>query len=219
MNLRRDQILDAARELISERGYENLTMRMLAQSAGVTVPTIYNLIGNKEAVLGATIHDGTVRFWQNAELSDDPLTIIETIVSELLHRPEYYQPVLRVLLNGGASTEMAELDGLFLKHLQDTLASMSERGALESWVDAEILGERMLSNLYGAISEWVSGRLSDEALPTAAGYDAAIALAGLTSEKARKTFRSRARKLQKGAIVSERAKARKKLRSSARKRA
>ena len=53
MKRRRDRILDAARELISDQGYEHLTMRTLAEASGVTVPTIYNLIGNKDAVLGA----------------------------------------------------------------------------------------------------------------------------------------------------------------------
>ena len=58
MNRRRDRILEAARELISKHGSGHLTMRSLAEASGVTVPTIYNLIGNKDAVLGATIHPG-----------------------------------------------------------------------------------------------------------------------------------------------------------------
>lgn len=204
MTRRRDRILDAARELIADQGYENLTMRALAQASGVTVPTIYNLIGNKEAVLGATIHEGTLRFWETAELSDDPLSIIERNISELLQQPLYYRPVLRVLLNGGASAEMAELDALFLKHLQDTIDSMESRGELEPWVDSAILAERILSTLYGATSEWVTGRLSDTALPLAAGYDACIALAGVTKGATREGFQTRARSYQKIEIASER---------------
>ena len=204
MSRRRERILEAARELIARDGYENLTMRSLAQASGVTVPTIYNLIGNKEAVLGATIHEGTIRFWEGVQVGEDPLPILDRIITELLNQPAYYRPVLRILLNGGASSEMAELDGLFLKHVQDTVAGMSERGELEPWVDSAILGERLLSNLYGSTSEWVTGRLSDEALPVAASYDANLTLASVTTGERRKTFLENAARAQKGPIESER---------------
>ena len=48
---RRARILEAARGLIETRGYAALTMRDLAGASGVTVSTLYNLIGNKQAVL------------------------------------------------------------------------------------------------------------------------------------------------------------------------
>src|SRR5437764_464693 len=48
---RRGRILAAARELIAERGYDGLTMRDLAQASRVSVPTLYNLFGGKQAIL------------------------------------------------------------------------------------------------------------------------------------------------------------------------
>ncbi|MGH9362599.1 MAG: TetR/AcrR family transcriptional regulator, partial [Thermoanaerobaculia bacterium] len=48
---RRARILAAARELIAERGYEGLTMRDLAHASRVSVPTLYNLFGGKQAIL------------------------------------------------------------------------------------------------------------------------------------------------------------------------
>jgi AcrR family transcriptional regulator len=197
MNRRRDRILEAARKLIGQRGYEQLTMRALAKAAGVTVPTIYSLIGNKDAVLGATIHDGTVHFWANARPSTNPVTVLEGIVAELLRQPSYYRPVLRVLTNGGASEAMEELDVLFLRNLTAVLESLSKRGELEPWIDCGVLAERMLSNLYGVASEWATGLLSDEALPLAASFDASIALAGVATEKSRRRFQNRARRIQK----------------------
>jgi AcrR family transcriptional regulator len=197
MNRRRDRILGAARKLIGQRGYEQLTMRALANAAGVTVPTIYNLIGNKDAVLGATIHDGTARFWANTRPSTNPVTVLEGIVAELLTQPSYYRPVLRVLTNGGASEAMEELDALFVRNLTAVLESLSKRGELEPWIDCGVFAERMLSNLYGVTSEWSTGLLSDEALPLAASFDANIALAGVATEKSRRRFQNRARRIQK----------------------
>jgi len=37
--------------MLVEGGYDGLTTRGLAEAAGVTVPTIYNLIGSKDDVL------------------------------------------------------------------------------------------------------------------------------------------------------------------------
>ena len=48
---RRDRILSRAQELISQKGFEGLSIRVLAARAEVSTPTIYNLVGNKEDIL------------------------------------------------------------------------------------------------------------------------------------------------------------------------
>lgn len=204
MNRRRDRILAAARKLISKQGYGNLTMRALAEAADITVPTIYNLIGNKDAVVGATIHEGTARFFESVGSSANPVAILEKNVTELLSQSAYYRPLLRALLHGEAREAMAEIDALYLEHLHDSIEALKQRGDLEPWVDPGILAERMLSNFFGAASEWASSVLSDAALPVATSYDASITLAGVATDKGRARFQNRARRLQKGTIESER---------------
>jgi len=54
---RRARILAAARQLIAERGFEGLTMRELARAGRVSVPTVYNLLGGKHAVLMAELEE------------------------------------------------------------------------------------------------------------------------------------------------------------------
>ena len=51
MELRRERILDLARDIIAEKGFDGLNLRDLAEKAGVTKPTIYNLIGDKETLI------------------------------------------------------------------------------------------------------------------------------------------------------------------------
>ncbi len=48
---RRERILARARELLAQQGFDALNLRDLAGSAGISVPTIYNLIGCKEQLL------------------------------------------------------------------------------------------------------------------------------------------------------------------------
>ena len=55
MRKRRERILHAARTLIATDGFEALNVRALAAAAGVTVPTLYNLIGRKEAIVVASL--------------------------------------------------------------------------------------------------------------------------------------------------------------------
>ena len=55
MSKRRDTILREARTLIANEGFEALKIRELAVRAGLTVPTIYNLIGGKKEILAIII--------------------------------------------------------------------------------------------------------------------------------------------------------------------
>jgi AcrR family transcriptional regulator len=55
----RKRILDAARRLFVERGYLGTTLTGIAESADVSVQTIYNLVGGKAVLLKAT-YDATL---------------------------------------------------------------------------------------------------------------------------------------------------------------
>lgn len=47
----RSQVLEAARELFSERGWANTTVADIAQAAGVSAPTVYSNFGSKRGLL------------------------------------------------------------------------------------------------------------------------------------------------------------------------
>ena len=49
--LRRQRILEAARELIVSEGTQAVTMRRLAKEAGLSVTTLYNLIGGRDRIV------------------------------------------------------------------------------------------------------------------------------------------------------------------------
>ena len=55
----RARILESARQLLLADGYQHLTIAALAESAGVSVQTIYNSVGNKAAVIKA-VYDVTL---------------------------------------------------------------------------------------------------------------------------------------------------------------
>ena len=55
---RRAQILLAARDLVTDGGLDALTMRAVAQRAGLSVPTVYSLIGSRADVVAALLDAG-----------------------------------------------------------------------------------------------------------------------------------------------------------------
>ena len=55
----RARILESAGQLLLDGGYQHLTIAALAESAGVSVQTIYNSVGNKAAVIKA-VYDVTL---------------------------------------------------------------------------------------------------------------------------------------------------------------
>lgn len=52
---RREQLLDAALEVIDERGYGGVSMEAIARAAGVTKPVVYDLFGNRGELLMALL--------------------------------------------------------------------------------------------------------------------------------------------------------------------
>lgn len=54
-----DDILTAARQIVKQHGYKELSMRALAKAVGVTAPTLYDYFDSKDAVLDAMYLEGT----------------------------------------------------------------------------------------------------------------------------------------------------------------
>lgn len=54
----REEILEAARRIVQDRGFEGLAMRALGREVGVTAPTLYDYFPSKEAVVGALFLQG-----------------------------------------------------------------------------------------------------------------------------------------------------------------
>ncbi|MBM7276370.1 TetR/AcrR family transcriptional regulator [Gordonia rubripertincta] len=71
---RKAQILEAARALIGENGYANVSMAMIADQVGITAGALYRHFANKGVLLGAVIEQSfsemTLKFGDSADLAD-----------------------------------------------------------------------------------------------------------------------------------------------------
>jgi AcrR family transcriptional regulator len=129
--LTRARILDAARALLIDGGYQSMTIGALARSADVSTQTIYNAIGGKAAVIKA-VYDVTLAG------DDDPLVMIE--------RPEFVaitaatDPTAMLRAYAAFSRHIGERVGPLLAVL---LASADDDGRTFA---ATIDGERLRGN-------------------------------------------------------------------------
>jgi len=201
MSERRERILESARGLIEAEGYGRLTMRDLAEASGVTVPTIYNLIGNKEQVLLAAVEEQTRSFVTALERAHgDLIEVVEAAVRHMLRRPTYYRSLLLVLASADEAAAARRYVWRVLgDQIDRALADMREADEIAGWIDLEALAERLHAHFDIASIEWARGTLTGASFRAAALFDVATTMLGITSGGMASRFERVARDHQKSA--------------------
>ena len=121
---RTDAILDAARELTLETGYEALTMDALAARAGVTKPTLYAHFPNKEAIAVASIVS-------NIRRGQAGLAQLDPSLSPLAKLEKYFRWALvgkfveRKIAFGGAPVAVIRANPEYQTVFQEMMQSLS----------------------------------------------------------------------------------------------
>ena len=100
----RRAVLDAARELFSELGFERTTMRAVAARAGVDPALIYHYFGDKDGLLFAALQPPVDETTVFAGLADAGDRIGEELVRRLIgvweNRPEIREQMAAILRTG-----------------------------------------------------------------------------------------------------------------------
>ena len=145
---RREEILAVAKDLFSSEGYESVTIRRIADRAGVTAPTIYLYFADKEAIL-LEICDGTfgkliVRFEdirRREPVGRKRLAMIgEAFIRFGLDHPDEYRlifhttPPAQISARGGHRADIADPEtpgakgAMCFKIMMDEFAEMARAG-------------------------------------------------------------------------------------------
>lgn len=194
MEGRRQRIVRAARDLIRETGDTDLPMRLLAQRAGVSTATAYNLFGSKRAVVLAVLEDErdfAARFEAlEAETSLDRIFAAHALAfGYYVADPDFYRTLWRALLNssgpdttGLATPErLAQTRAIWLGLLGAAVAD----GFLAPPMPLPLL-ERTLSHMAGgALLAWTMGGLETARLAASVGLGLALCLAGIATPAGR----------------------------------
>lgn len=70
---KRSRVIDATLQLLKERGYARTTMRDIAELSGVTVSSIYNMLGSKDQLIATMNEAGRNQMRDKVAGADDPV--------------------------------------------------------------------------------------------------------------------------------------------------
>jgi AcrR family transcriptional regulator len=192
MNERRERIVDAAANLVSKRDVSALTMRALSDVAGVSVPTVYNLIGGRDDVLVAIWERaGEAIESELAALSGEPIERCFQIADHCIARVTAPTSLIRSIYAEGLGPVLFASDAGPLRRygMATGLAILeaTECGDLEPVTSAQLLVESLMSQLIVRIAQWVSADPPpDPAYPRAeAAHAVALTLIAVSTEQTR----------------------------------
>jgi AcrR family transcriptional regulator len=182
---RRLKIVRAARDLIRETGDTNLSMRMIAHRAEVSLATPYNLFGSKRALVMAVLEDERDFLHRFMSLKVD--NAIDRIFEAnalgagyFIQDPDFYRPLWKALLdtNGEDDTGLATPERLAQTRAawRWLLTTAQEEDLLRRDMPAELL-ERTMSHLgNGLMLSWAMGTMATDELLPASGLGYALVL-------------------------------------------
>ena len=171
---RRRRIFDAARSIIAQEGLDSLTTRGLAQAAGLTVPTLYNLVGGKDEILAQMVIQSVEAVW--ARLAFDsratPLEMADAIIDEayLVVRDDkaFHRGILPLMIdlgivmaagsrNDDAGARAAER---CVEMARSACQAALDQNMLRGTIAPAELGQQMFIAYRGPMRDWLEGAIS-----------------------------------------------------------
>ncbi|BBX00070.1 hypothetical protein MMOR_10060 [Mycolicibacterium moriokaense] len=159
---RRERILESARALLRERPERTFTLPELADRAEVSIPTITNLIGNRDAIWAA-LADSAVATIDFGELPADPYPrvrgIIDSIVATLVTDVAVHRALIRDWNDG--------LHAMTTNPTREFVAcfrAARDAGDLAPSAEPRRLARAMTAGLVGSLQQWGVGVLDNAAV-------------------------------------------------------
>lgn len=183
---RRKRIIRAARTLIRETGDSGLSMRALAEEAGVSLVTPYNLFGSKQAIILALLDDVRDFLDQfDARRPADPLealfTGIDMAVDLYVADERFYRALWSAIFDTTNATRKELYNPKRDAFWKSLLIDLSQAGALDDIIDINVLLHQLDHQFRSIMLDWVVHDISSEALAPTARLGAAVILRGVAA--------------------------------------
>ena len=168
---RRRRILHEARAIISELGYENLSIRELARRAEVAQRTLYNAFGSRENIVISAIQEYLKDFSDRVHYAHSSYTVVgrlERLIGthsrNLQIRP--YTTAVMSVYNSQACDPSIRRAIRQLSH--DQILPFAEHLAAGRKLAANVtpigLTESLTTLLYSTLSSWCVGEIPDDSM-------------------------------------------------------
>ena len=154
---RREQILAAAAEVFSQKGFQGATIREIAAGAGVAEGTLYNYFSSKREILLAIADEAEwpalFALLEETELGDRAAMV--AVMEKALDLSEARLPFIKALLSEAwiddsvLTGKVVERVGLIHRQLAEYIARHIEAGIFRP-IDPDV-GARLLLGMFGAL--------------------------------------------------------------------
>jgi len=184
---RRARITQAARDLLRETGAADLSMRTLAERAGVSPATPYNLFGSKRAILVSVLDD--IRGFGKSHAGSAGLPPFERILGAVAlavgyyaNDPEFYRVLWKTILGSDAGEDRSAIfnpkrDAFWTQLLQGA----ADAGLLRPGLGLTGLRRALDASFRGTMLDWITGEVPTADLQRAVGFAYVLTLRGAAS--------------------------------------
>lgn len=162
----RDRILAAAETILREEGLEQLSMRYLAEVAGVSLRTPYNLFGSKTAILGELLTRTLNTLLPPATAGSGQVTTLLGLLDGLSAARPALDEHLRSLFWSIMTAPDQTLRDLGLewvtRMLRPRIEAALASGELEAATSADALARHLMVLIMGILGMWAGRQLTIE---------------------------------------------------------
>jgi AcrR family transcriptional regulator len=181
---RRTRIMAAARKLVVTKGYAGLTMRDLARAARVSVPTLYNLFGSKDAILVAELEASAPRIAARMIAGNSFFTrgmaAFEAGMELIEEAPEFHRAVMQMAMTSPETAPMRRrAEESYIAIMAGNLKLAKAADQLARWAEPEIVARHMFAQYMACFLAWGLGELDWKLFRTAALSGICHILAGV----------------------------------------
>jgi AcrR family transcriptional regulator len=199
---RRNNILDAARALLKQQHGEELSMRILAKLANVSLATPYNLFGSKRGIMLALLkREGELFITRlNEESLEDPLDRIFQFLDSAfdLYRsdPSYFKLLLGSLYITDDTDLRQDLRRPRVSYLKRQLREATALGLVGTEISIGLVSRQIIGLHLFFLQEWLCGTITLERARLETEYGVSVLLLALTKDENRSRLLARNQALE-----------------------
>lgn len=158
----RADILACSRRMLSDVGFERVCVREIARSCSVSVPTVYNVVGDRASILREGSAEWT-RWLAAATNTRSPnesrtLAVLESFWTSALIFPDYVASAARICAlpeSPLVQTFVVTARTIF----RDLLVDLKRSGDLRPWIDADSLAGQLTQSIQVGVGSWVFSKM------------------------------------------------------------
>lgn len=193
---RRDGIVAAARSLMRRSGDTGFSMRVLAEEAGVSIATPYNLFGSKQAILLAVLAADladyeTALAGMRADEIEVLFRTVEMMADVFSKEPEFYRSVIAAVSRDGGPEFRFMVSGPRYILWKRLLREATEAGLLRGDVDPDAFAITVTQHMFANVLDWAQGSLSLPEMEARIRYGLALSLLAIATPRSQNQIQSK----------------------------